>query len=591
MSRPNSGHPYGRLSSNPQKKGHGETRQKTADFQGFCERYGFVLSKKNRFDKGVSAYDESNWDDEAELGKFVRDAERGIEVRRGDCLIVEDWDRLARLPWTKLIIHVARLFEAGVSIGDATRLRFINYDSEDPADAVDLIFGTSRGHGESKRKSGMVQKAKDARRTDTATGNAILTQCLPSWIKIVPCAEDDPDARWYGSVKKKKWGKFAVKEPQAVIIRDVFALRKQGLGPMRIMHALMPQYKKSWTGNNWLAHKVSELLRDRRVIGELPEARFKASFKKRGKDKIEHPAIPGYYPSVIPVSDFYAVKAGNRGSSHRRGRDAELPNPFKSLIRDALSGQIYYVLQTRQRDKTYCPKLLNSDGTNGQGVLRSFDYLAFEDAILSKLFEIDSAIIVGEGDAGRDAAAMAGQLADCEQRRQAFKVSTRGKTLTPLLADEAIALDEEYEGLKEKLAEANARAEHPLSEAWGEQQSLIAAYRTATDPVVVRLRLRERLRETVQQIWLLVVPVGRDRYAAVQIDFHGSEHKRHYVIRFRQGVKTQNFSHPPQWCCESWPSDGPWKGFDLASREDAAVFSAALAAVPPSLRFPTREET
>jgi hypothetical protein len=591
MSRLNNGHPYGRLSSDPQAKGHGERRQKAADFQGFCDHFGFVLSEKVWFDKGVSAYDESNWDDDAELGRFVREARRGVRVRRGDVLIVEDWDRLARLPWTRLVIRIAELFEAGIHLGDATRTRLIRYDSEDPSDAVDLIFGTSRGHGESKRKSGMVQKAKDDRRSDAAAGRAILTQSLPHWIHIVPCAEDDPDAHWYGSVKKRKWGKLALREPQSGIIRDVAALRKEGLGPQRIVKEMMRRGVPNPAGNRWRAEKVSALLRDRRLIGELPPARFKASNHRLGKGKLEHPAVPGYYPPVLSESEFYALQASNRRGPARRGRDGAMPNPFKGMILDALSGQTYYVIWKPQRDGTKGPKLLNDDGVNGGGRLRSFDYTAFEDAVCTKLYEINPADIVGESDAGRDTAALAGQLADCEQRRGAFKASMRGKTMTPLLADEAIALDQEYERLKEELSEAQARAEQPLSEAWGEQQSLLLTMKNAADPVAVRERLRERLRQTVRQIWLLVVPVGRERMAAVQIDFHGSDHKRHYIIRFRQAVKTQNFSRPAQWCYDSWPSDGPWKGFDLASREDAAVFSAALAAVPPSLRFPTREET
>ncbi|MHB1422767.1 MAG: recombinase family protein [Gemmataceae bacterium] len=353
MSRPNNGHPYGRLSTDPQAKGHGEKRQKTEDFQGFCELFGFVLSNKVWFDKGVSAFDESNWDDDAELGRFVREAQRGVRVRRGDVLIVEDWDRLARLPWTRVWIRVAELFECGIHLGDATRMRLIRYDSEDPGDAVDLIFGTSRGHGESKRKSVMVQKAKDDRRRNTAEGKVILTRCLPPWIHIVPCDDDDPDGRWYGSVKNRQWGKLALREPQAGIIREIVRLRKQGLGPVLIEKEMISRGWPNPSGNEWRAEKVSALLSDRRLIGELPPARFKAAMKRIGQGKVDHPAVTGYYPPVISESDFYAMKASSRGGKVRRGRDAALPNPFKGMIRDALSGQTYYVQRIRQRDKKY----------------------------------------------------------------------------------------------------------------------------------------------------------------------------------------------------------------------------------------------
>ncbi|MHB1422766.1 MAG: hypothetical protein ACYC3I_06145 [Gemmataceae bacterium] len=209
--------------------------------------------------------------------------------------------------------------------------------------------------------------------------------------------------------------------------------------------------------------------------------------------------------------------------------------------------------------------------------MRSFDYAAFEDVVCSKLYEIDPADIVGDNEAGREAASLAGHLADCEQRRDAFKASIRGKTMTSILADEAIALDQEYERLREELSEAQARAEQPLSEAWGEQQTLLAAIKSAADPVAARLRLRELLRQTVRQIWLLVVPRKSDRIAVVQIDFQGGDHRRHYMIRFFKGVKTQHYSRQARWEPVSWRSDADWRGIDLASSEEAAALAKVLA--------------
>jgi hypothetical protein len=94
-------------------------------------------------------------------------------------------------------------------------------------------------------------------------------------------------------------------------------------------------------------------------------------------------------------------------------------------------------------------------------------------------------------------------------------------------------LDARKAELVKQLAEAKQRARHPLSESWGETQSLIGALAQAPDPEDARRRLRSALRRIIDSIYLLVVPRGLDRLAAVQVWFKGGDKHRDLMIIHR----------------------------------------------------------
>src|SRR5262249_50827868 len=87
--------------------------------------------------------------------------------------------------------------------------------------------------------------------------------------------------------------------------------------------------------------------------------------------------------------------------------------------------------------------------------------------------------------------------------------------------------------LAAKLAEAQEKAAHPLSETWGEAKTLIEALDTAPDPEDARLRLRTALRRIVENILVLIVPNGQDRVCRAQFNFKGSNEFRIFTIFHR----------------------------------------------------------
>jgi hypothetical protein len=148
----------------------------------------------------------------------------------------------------------------------------------------------------------------------------------------------------------------------------------------------------------------------------------------------------------------------------------------------------------------------------------------------------------------------------------------------PSIARALRAREDRKRDLATRLADARARATHPVAESWGEARSLLSALDGAPDPEEARLRLRSALRRIVSEAWLLVVPKGLARLAAVQIHFKG-DGRRDYLV----------FHRPPHHCfggrkegaLRAWsladvasPAD-----LDLRKRKDARDLEKLLAGI------------
>src|SRR5262249_54330051 len=92
------------------------------------------------------------------------------------------------------------------------------------------------------------------------------------------------------------------------------------------------------------------------------------------------------------------------------------------------------------------------------------------------------------------------------------------------LAEVLRDLDAELAEVKVKLAEAKRKEAKPVAEAWKEVRQL------ASGTEDERIRLRTAIRRVVESITLLVVPLGEDRVAAVQVRFKDTTRHRDYLI-------------------------------------------------------------
>jgi hypothetical protein len=314
---------------------------------------------------------------------------------------------------------------------------------------------------------------------------------------------------------------------------------------------------------------LQTILADRRAVGE---------FQPRARDgKPIGDPLPNYFPAVVSEEEFHAAREGTVSRRVRPGRVSHYINLFSCLLLHARNGGTYYC-RTLSEQGHNRRALMNTDGQEARAKQYSFDYEVFEAAILSCLREIDPHEILN-GDTGPDETiVLAGELARLEAKIGELEgellkgeVATVAKVLRQLEGQKA--------DLVARLATARQKAAHPLSESWGEAQSLVDALAAATDPEEARLRLRAALRRMIEGIWLLVVPRNRVRLAAVQIWFAGGKKHRDYLIYYLPPRGNQ-YSHKEggSWCC-SLAEAGVSEVADLRQRSEAREVESALAGV------------
>jgi hypothetical protein len=220
--------------------------------------------------------------------------------------------------------------------------------------------------------------------------------------------------------------------------------------------------------------------------------------------------------------------------------------------------------------------LKNTASIEGVVKCRTFPLEPFERAVLGRLKEIDPHEILN-GDSGpdettrlrKDLDAVEGEIAEASAFMNAHGFS-------PTIGRRVADLEARQHELAELLAVARQKAEHPLSETWGEFGGLVEALNSEDS----RLRLRAALRKMVEVIMLLVVPRGQDRICAVQVWFAGGKRHRDYLILHR----------PPKSNGRARVEGGTWTRsladvvklgpFDLRQPEHARKLEALLQSVP-----------
>lgn len=107
----------------------------------------------------------------------------------------------------------------------------------------------------------------------------------------------------------------------------------------------------------------------------------------------------------------------------------------------------------------------------------------------------------------------------------------------------------------------------------------LAILDNAPDPQDARLRLRSALRHIISDIWLLIVPRGRARLAAVQVWFTDGKRRRDYLLFHRPARANASARTDEQWWARSLAAVAEPGDLDLRNRDHAARLEAALLAL------------
>jgi DNA invertase Pin-like site-specific DNA recombinase len=548
---------YIRFSHPSQAEGDSLRRQAETSRQ-WCDRHGVHLDTSlTLHDKGVSGYTGAHRQnpDRHALAAFLKLVEQG-KVPRGSYLILENLDRLSREHIQPALLLALNLLQNGIRLVQLKPTEMVFDDKSEGMAVMMMVMELSRGHGESAIKSERNGKAWVEKRRKARQSGEVLTSRLPAWIE-------------------KHGNKLRLIPERAAVVKRIFEMAASGYGYVTILKRLtaekVPPFGPS---KRWVRTYLFKILKDRRAVGELPP--------RLGKEGEDGEPIRGYYPAAVTEAEWYAAQEGISRRRTQRGRVSEQGiNVFGGLLFDARDGSKYYVFsQTNGRTKGRRRRaLINAAGARGLGSSLSFPFPTFEAAVLSALLEIPPHEILN-GDQGPDETiALAGELAEVESSLAAIEADMDAHGESPRLFQRLRAKEARKAELVELLDQARQKAAHPLSEAWGEAQSLLLALESAPDPEDARLRLRAALRRMVDGIWVLVIPRGMDRLAAVQIWFAGGKKHRDYLILHQNPKANQHGRSEGRWWCRSLSTVTKAGQLDLRQRRDAAALEKLLLAV------------
>lgn len=172
---------YIRFSQLSQRKG-GSLERQSMSAQEYCDREGLTLSSEAYHDLGVSGYSGRNAKEGA-LKEFMEAVEAG-KIKAGSLLLIEDMDRLTRLPILEGFAVFQRILAGGITLVTLKDGRKYSTESlnKEPMQLFPILVDMSRGWGESERKSVLLGKAWRKKKEEAAKELKPLGNNCPMWL-------------------------------------------------------------------------------------------------------------------------------------------------------------------------------------------------------------------------------------------------------------------------------------------------------------------------------------------------------------------------------------------------------------------------
>lgn len=317
---------YIRFSTKKQAQGDSLRRQ-TEKARAYARQHGLRLDESLSYqDLGVSAFDGSNVE-KGQLAAFMQ-AVRSGKVAPGSFLLVEQFDRLSRLPPLDALMQLQALISAGITVVTLDDERIWDTETVKDPSALFLSLATLyRAYNESESKSGRLTSTWQAKRDKK---QAVLTAECPRWLKA----------------RSDRTG-FDVIPEKAESVRRVFELTIGGYGNVAIArranHEKWPHPGKVTAWNQTL---ITKLVANRAVLGEFqPRA-----YKDRKRVPVGEP-WPDYYPRIISDELFTLANAAKSQRARVPGRrDKHYKNLFQGILVCGTCGGSY-VRKNKQSTK------------------------------------------------------------------------------------------------------------------------------------------------------------------------------------------------------------------------------------------------
>jgi DNA invertase Pin-like site-specific DNA recombinase len=539
---------YLRFSTAGQEGGDSLRRQTEAAAR-WCAANNARLDESTTYrDLGKSAFlgDHRKNPDRHALASFFRLTEAG-RIPRDSYLLVEALDRLTREHLRAAVTLFLSILEQGVNVVTTGNGRVFRHDSDDMTDVIIAVVELARGHGESKRKSGLCGAAWGAKKDAARADKTPPTRMCPAWLEVVGVKKVRKGASYRLDFSEAE---YRVREDAARTVRQMFEWCAGGLGTFGILQRLNREKTPpiGRTGE-WERSYIRKTLTNPAAKGVYQPQN---GSRKRTPDG---EPVEGFYPRVVSDARFDAAQKAMKGRDGKSGRPPRggTFNPFAGLLIDAVTGSKLHVCGSRPHSK----RLVSADAVQKRAERRTFPLRPLVDGLLSRLRELEAAELFSDLGAGEVAglesrlAAVEGRLSVATAKWEADPESTHWQAQM----DKA---DREKRALVKDLADARARAACPASAAWAEAVALMGQNEPA--------RLRSALLATVRGVHCVFVRRGASDLAAVQVHFADGGRVRDYVIVNRRGA-------PPSVRSEPFAAPGP---LDLRRPAHARRLGAAL---------------
>jgi DNA invertase Pin-like site-specific DNA recombinase len=536
---------YLRFSSPAQADGDSVDRQ-TRLRKAWLQRHPEVRLDQSLtlVDAGVSGYrGEHRTNRKHALASFLDQVERG-RVPIGSFLIVENLDRLTRENPVVSIPAVLNLIAAGVRVVQLAPVELV-YDAEmEQHHLMNMLWELSRGHAESRRKSGMCGEAWHEKKEQARAEKTPYGKMCPAWLELV-------DGRW------------RVKQDAARAVRKIFQWCAGGLGTFGILERLNAEGIPSIgrTGR-WERSYVRKILTSVAVRGI-----YQPHNGSRGPNRRpDGEPVADYYPRVIAEDLWHAAQQASRRRQRKTGRPSPVFNPFSGLLYSGTDGSKLHVCGAHGGKY-----LVSSAAVQKTPGLRwcTFPLAPFVEVVLSNLRELSAAELFCDPSAVK-VTELEGRLEEVEKKLAVAVARFDADPESPTWAERVSKYDREKRSLTKELAEARATAHQPLSATWSETVRLMAK----KDPE----RLRAGLLATISGIWCVFVGRGRTRLCACQVHFKEGSH-RDYLLANQKALGGMVPSEPARCVGRSLHDVLKPGDLDLRQVKDAARLEKALQAI------------
>ncbi|MBB5745172.1 DNA invertase Pin-like site-specific DNA recombinase [Brevundimonas variabilis] len=317
------------------EQGKGSTLERQLQVvERYCAQHQLEIIERVT-DEGSSAYAGTNVQT-GNLGELIRRVEAG-RLPRDITIVVEQLDRISRLPPAKVIAWIQRVTDLGVSIATANDGYVITAESisTNLMGFMGLVFNSFRAHEESRHKSERLAASWKIKRDRLGNGDRRpITGVCPAWLRIDP----------------NKVG-FELIPDRAAIVHEIFQRSADGEGKRSITIDLNRRGIEPWgrgksQATAWHSSYVQKILFNPAVIGD-----FQPHTKPRGSTRrvpLGEP-ISGYFPPVVSEKLWATVRGSRKASRGNDGQRGQVNNLLSGLCRcGSCGGPMVYQVKTHE---------------------------------------------------------------------------------------------------------------------------------------------------------------------------------------------------------------------------------------------------